>query len=893
MSDPGLQIINQNINKQQQIEAPKHLDPVMHDMNIPVNANPDQINAVPQAVELKADEQIKPLAKEGIPTSIYSRADFARKVGAMNAASRRKYQKNYEASKENISAALGEIAALKNIKLPKDIKNLLKDVQAYANIRSLASQNRSSGRGFFSEIWEHVTGYFNAFGNRKNLKRESELTAQLPARLNDIFLKYVDDEKMIPVLRSLSKIQGAFVELNGNTTASAQDTREQRFAKKGWNLTPGTYKELNDNAIKKFQTTVDNHEAIVNNLMWITSVEDRRDTPLFPHEPTIEDVSQGSEGNCWFMAVVSTLSPKQIKDMMLDNGDGTVTVRFYQEDEFTNKIQPVYVTVNKTVKINGAWDCFWIQILEKAYTLFRQTNADNTFKYTSRKKKGQLLPDKQIPKDTLDYGFVANGGHSNEVLGHFLGGKDVVVNVEQDEFSKVHYKHAADIFRAAALWGDKDTEIIAEQEGLEMRLKLQQDVIKQVDETKDDNNNPINLEKTKKILRRYRDDIIGMMAEIKEVYIPNNQQNMIDYTNGEIDKLKKKLKHGEHMYNGYIFMRDKAELTSITLSADIEKNMDAYNAKLRKLTDDAPEISTKKGSAPFAPLSLAAANKMKEQIKAQDLANNFTTNENWVTTIVQEFNRCSTNFVTSALFKALEQNHKKTFKVKKQENGKTKNKKGKEIPIFEEVVDTEHATYSDYEKMLDAAEKTIKNRGSSFKEALKLAEFKNVIELFGQGTSANSSLAYDALVEMSLEYIKRARAGLQRVGGIPPKSIEGDYSQRSLQYYEMLDNLLHTQNRNVVIGTRNFEGPKQGSAGESAGGGMVGTHAYSVHDCKSFNDGKKMVLIRNPWSTYSPQYKYEKGMLESDAVEEGGNGMFWIELNHLMNYLGSIYANAA
>lgn len=111
-------------------------------------------------------------------------------------------------------------------------------------------------------------------------------------------------------------------------------------------------------------------------LKWV----DKRDDPLFQREPSLNDINQGAIGDCFFMTAIGNLvqySPKAVKDMMKDNGDGTVTVRFFQFDNTASeKLTPVYVKIKKSVvKIKGtSFNYFarggnglWVRMLEKAY----------------------------------------------------------------------------------------------------------------------------------------------------------------------------------------------------------------------------------------------------------------------------------------------------------------------------------------------------------------------------------------------------------------------------------------------------------------------------------------------------------------------------------------------
>lgn len=57
---------------------------------------------------------------------------------------------------------------------------------------------------------------------------------------------------------------------------------------------------------------------------------------LFPHEPHVNDVKQRMTEDCYMLSALSAmayLDASQIKEGLRDNNDGTVTVRFYADDE--------------------------------------------------------------------------------------------------------------------------------------------------------------------------------------------------------------------------------------------------------------------------------------------------------------------------------------------------------------------------------------------------------------------------------------------------------------------------------------------------------------------------------------------------------------------------------
>jgi hypothetical protein len=103
-----------------------------------------------------------------------------------------------------------------------------------------------------------------------------------------------------------------------------------------------------------------------------------------PSGPSADDVAQGGVRDCYFLAALAETalrSPQTIRDMFLDNADGTFTVRFF------NQGQADYVTVNRALPVNGLGEfvcanryqygqpagagnrdnVLWVALAEKAY----------------------------------------------------------------------------------------------------------------------------------------------------------------------------------------------------------------------------------------------------------------------------------------------------------------------------------------------------------------------------------------------------------------------------------------------------------------------------------------------------------------------------------------------
>lgn len=98
---------------------------------------------------------------------------------------------------------------------------------------------------------------------------------------------------------------------------------------------------------------------------------DVSDMPIFPHEPTVNDLRQGKVSNCYMLAATTGLiqqDPQAIKHIIKDNGDGTATVRLYRSPG-----EPVFIRVKKEVPRLRATDGailtsgpLWMQLIEMA-----------------------------------------------------------------------------------------------------------------------------------------------------------------------------------------------------------------------------------------------------------------------------------------------------------------------------------------------------------------------------------------------------------------------------------------------------------------------------------------------------------------------------------------------
>src|SRR5204863_2649239 len=95
--------------------------------------------------------------------------------------------------------------------------------------------------------------------------------------------------------------------------------------------------------------------------------------------PQYSDVHQGAVGDCYFVATLGEIalrSPSAIQNMFIVNGDGTYTVRFFQNGAahfvtVDNQLPTYYggwlLYANMGSFYNDAGNVLWVALAEKAY----------------------------------------------------------------------------------------------------------------------------------------------------------------------------------------------------------------------------------------------------------------------------------------------------------------------------------------------------------------------------------------------------------------------------------------------------------------------------------------------------------------------------------------------
>ncbi len=141
---------------------------------------------------------------------------------------------------------------------------------------------------------------------------------------------------------------------------------------------------------------------------------------------TWDDMEQGAVGDCWLIASLGGIayasrnsSSNPIDNMLINNGDGTWTVRFYYEQN--GVFTPEYVTVDqflpKTSKGKAAYAAWtnglWIALIEKAYAQWCETGHSGC----NPSRISENLPCRPAVNDYESL----TGGYYDEVYSSILG----------------------------------------------------------------------------------------------------------------------------------------------------------------------------------------------------------------------------------------------------------------------------------------------------------------------------------------------------------------------------------------------------------------------------------------------------------------------------------------
>ena len=233
---------------------------------------------------------------------------------------------------------------LNNPNLDDELRQILRDVSAYSKIQATSSDEEVylQERKVFSNTLKKLDAYMARLE-----KEQTEYTGDF------------EDINNPDTLKELNRQEGLFAEkqlIAENINLAIKYIAQGRLE------------------VPKNAAIIDTSGVKITNKKG--SDTNYKNEPLFPHDPCPEDINQGALGDCYMLAGLSSIAakdPEKIKECMVDNGDGTVTVRFFSKGPLnpetkTRETKPVYVTVDKIIpEGGGSHASLWVQTMERAY----------------------------------------------------------------------------------------------------------------------------------------------------------------------------------------------------------------------------------------------------------------------------------------------------------------------------------------------------------------------------------------------------------------------------------------------------------------------------------------------------------------------------------------------
>ncbi|HEX8110070.1 MAG TPA: C2 family cysteine protease [Kofleriaceae bacterium] len=228
-------------------------------------------------------------------------------------------------------------------------------------------------------------------------------------------------------------------------------------------------------------------------------MEDPHHAPLFTALPDIDDVRQGYLGDCYLLAAVASIvqiDPSHFVRNMVDNVDGTVTVKLYADVG-----QAFEIAIAKSIVIGEgstryARNSLWVQILEKAYA------SSGLQKENKDRKRKNNEPRNDSPPSYQDIA----GGDPGDALLHLTGKPPSSFDLGT---SRARFGHEAPVrLQQAGEHIKKQIQQLEDEETL-LKKQIEHKREQQVDVTTDESR-----------LKRIGEEIEGLVQQLVEMDEP-------------------------------------------------------------------------------------------------------------------------------------------------------------------------------------------------------------------------------------------------------------------------------------------------------------------------------------------------------------------------------------
>lgn len=652
---------------------------------------------------------------------------------------------------------------------------------------------------------------------------------------------------------------------------------------------------------------------------------DRRKDSLFPHEPSINDVKQGNLGDCYLLAGVSALineHPEKIKECMKDNGDGTVTVRFYQKySRLSEEQQHAYLLNRMDEKLQTLWKkTDDLSSLNDEELMFKFLQTGIALNSSSKRRDLMKCMRPNAFFDMIDK-YAAEQKAAGKTLTHeersglitkFWDARFQMVNTL---YSATEIGHAETTMKLATYLAnvpEVKTQVIAymrkalsapnakmDNIKYEVFSKLYQFLPEPPDAPDIEKRGPALLDTPE--FHQLLDEISVKKPVTDDTMVP---------TYVTVTKEVPVIVKNWDIYSKdclWLQMLEKAYAASgIHLEdADLEKINEEYQAGLKKLEQahlsadekeqKIKELDEKKYrqlrsyNAIIGGDSGRFIETLTGETKNETCFNQSTPDEigKQFTALINELNAKISlhlngfNFPISEIIgcatDVLRAKNVNTQEIKK-DDGTTEMKEFYAKPLcIEDVLEAIQHPDDNMEKYLSAFCRTINRTFTGKSPKLQ-------------------NLTIEGLKTILINAIKDVASSSDNLT-IMYRSMSGKYTKRALIEYDRIQTALKKKIP-ISFGTRQYlpDGVNaSGLNGESEQGGMVENHAYALIGT-SLKDGKFFVRVRNPWAHgemgYKTVKKDGKATLVPHEISAKTSGIFDMELNHFLNMVGHIEFNS-
>lgn len=705
----------------------------------------------------------------------------------------------------------------------------------------------------------------------------------------------------IAVYQKLRKEQG-----NGDDMKKGDEVAE-RYSLYFATFADGSLIEQKGKYQLKIDGTTKENTPAINKRDIFATYSDRRGDALFPHEPSMNDIRQGQLGDCYLEAAISSLvmnHPEKLKEGMKDNGDGTVTVRFFKsrdkleekerEEMISNEVKELWENENYK---NMGDDNLMFKLLQyggdgaacKQYT-DRYINVFVPEKMVEEKWKPEEKPAQiacmyasryELEKILEASNKLSRGEKILELAKYFSQNENVKIQVINKMRNALSQPDAQPdlIFQQALM---DLTQFIPNDHGQnplvrekwQNALDLESFKEKQKEFFKDDCPEmvPVYVTVTKEVPTSWGNDLYTReclwMQLLQKAYAASGLHD------SKVSKLKEKQKKEQDALRAKL---KKQGASDVKIEEEVHKLVQEQAVELEQMKHSFKNIEGGRSSEFLETFTMEKAEKKELDSPKEALEKIFgvkTKIKEMIGNAFPDFpklKRIPTTYILDIIQKKLTDDFSVEYKNKKGDGKEERYYRG---PIY----------FEDIEKVFESQE-----FNQAFNYAFDIV-FKRVQD---ESKIPDKERIKDIIRDIiKIQICEKMKESLQY------RPMSGNYTDFAVEQYEKIK-LALDHGMPVNIGVRKFlpKGVKAtGKNGESEQNGLVEGHAYSVVGVME-KDGNRVVRLRNPWGHGVLRYTkvtrtngtdlYTSKKVDTAVTE----GIFEMELNDLLSRISAIHLN--